>query len=496
MQSIDTTEWLLFMALMIHLIMAPGTKVEESFNVQACHDILYHGLNLSAYDHHDFPGVVPRTFVGPIILSIPLFPVVRLFEIFSIPKYWSLVAVRFLLGSTAVLAFCNFARSVGKHFGHHVATFLRLITLSQFHILFYCSRPLPNIFAFIGVLIVYQLWLDEKFAKAVRVATVFTFLFRFELVLLFAPLFAVPLVYRRIPLCGLNGAVWNGIIALTLTLLLSVPIDSLMWRRLVWPEGEVVWFNVILNRSHEYGRYPFLWYFYSALPRALLASLPFCFVGVVLDRRLRYVFLPAALFILLYSLLPHKELRFIIYVFPLLNILAATACARMWINRQKSWFRFLIAVGFALHILANMIGTVVFVYASARNYPGANAIGYLQHMQRFDRNKPISVYIDNFAAQTGVSRFLQLYSSWEYNKTENLPPSDLRRFDFLLLGSYRERNYVKEVVANFSATHRVLFPVTCFERIRWRRSSKFPYFWPRIYLRDKMVVLKKFSKSR
>lgn len=65
------------LTILTHLVGAPYTKVEESFNLQATHDILQYGLatrNAAAslradYDHFTFPGVVPRTFVGPVILS-------------------------------------------------------------------------------------------------------------------------------------------------------------------------------------------------------------------------------------------------------------------------------------------------------------------------------------------------------------------------------------------------------------------------------------------
>ncbi|VDM65121.1 unnamed protein product [Strongylus vulgaris] len=94
MDNIEGSEWMVVIAMLIHLLMAPGTKVEESFNVQATHDLIYHTYNISAlhfqYDHNEFPGVVPRTFAGPIYLALFGLPMRFIFFLLDIPKFWML----------------------------------------------------------------------------------------------------------------------------------------------------------------------------------------------------------------------------------------------------------------------------------------------------------------------------------------------------------------------------------------------------------------------
>jgi len=104
----------------------------------------------------------------------------------------------------------------------------------------------------------------------------------------------------------------------------------------MWPELYVLYYNTVLNKSHEWGTSPWYWYFLAAIPKSVTVAIPFLLVGLVyrtkgalLDMDIVDVVSPAVIFVGLYSLLPHKELRFIFPALTLFNLGGAMGLAKM-----------------------------------------------------------------------------------------------------------------------------------------------------------------------
>lgn len=146
--------FVIFPAIAIfHLHMSPYTKVEESFNIQAIHDILEFGVPMSnatakfvnQFDHMTFPGAVPRTFIGALTLAGLSKPEIWLGNLSGMAAQ---THVRAVLGGINATAMALFARSVERAYGPIAATWYVVLQASQFHVWYYASRTLPNMFAF------------------------------------------------------------------------------------------------------------------------------------------------------------------------------------------------------------------------------------------------------------------------------------------------------------------------------------------------------------
>lgn len=448
---------LLYIVASLHLLLCPFTKVEESFNIQAVHDILYHRHNLSEYDHNEFPGVVPRTFIGPLIISMLCSPAVGVLFLSGFNKFWVQYAVRLTLALTVIVTWSRLRNVIQKQFGNTFAWWYSLITITQFHFMFYMSRPLPNIMVLPLVLLAYEGWFSGSNKQFIISAGAAIVIFRSELAMLFGLFLIMNLYTRKIDIKTLFKIVVPagiGLIAIT------VIIDSIFWGRLLWPEAEVLWYNTILNKSSNWGTLPFLWYFYSALPRGLGPSFILIPVGVYLDRRLVPVIALSFSYILLYSFLPHKELRFIIYVFHLLNLAPASVISHVYVRRQKAPVYELCFWASILVLIGNLIMTLAFVLVAMTNYPGGAAI---TRFHKLVKNEPyVNVHICNLAAQTGVSRFTQIHDNWLYNKTENLEPHQLEDYTHLLIEA--KSKYSSSVKA-LSESHEILDSIESFSHI-------------------------------
>ena len=467
-------DFIFLLSVLLYVRLAPYTKVEESFNTQAVHDAIFHTNDLHLWDHKEFPGVVPRTFGGPLILGKVTKTVARAMEVFvnSNPvtkrifrseQVWGelkhlvetlneeetfvrtkmhyQVIMRMVLGLLSTFSLHRFHSVIGKNFGNDVAVYASVLALAQFHLAFYASRPLPNIFAFVLTTFALSLWLeDRKNLKinrsvldtlAVAIVSMVVAVFRCDNILLLAPLGVHVTLFRMTDIYDASLRIIANVMAMVTAILAfayaSISIDSKHWdKEFLWPEWEVLSFNNPMgaNRSHEYGTKPFLWYAYSALPRMLLIAYPLSVYGFTQERRCRSAFTIASFFVFAFSFLGHKELRFLFPVLPLFNFCGACGMHRLTLNRKKGKnVAILHAFAWVGILVSSAISIGVFANASIANYPGGEALAVFHELNpEHNTLGHVRIHIDDHCAQTGASRFGQAYHDHNvilYNKRQD-----------------------------------------------------------------------------
>ena len=195
------------------------------------------------------------------------------------------------------------------------------------------------------------------------------------------------------------------------------------------------------------------------------------------------MFLIAFSFVFFYSILPHKELRFLFPVLPLWNISAATALVHLFgigmsptnpnqkqliaskpvkegdLENLLTCASIVVRAATVLALLAGSCVTILSLGASRLNYPGGvamhemHAIGAGRAKEALANGTCLKVHVGVFPAMTGVSRFSEKGPPWRYSKQEDVDAAWLleNEFDYLLSANATvEGFYLVKSVEGFS----------------------------------------------
>lgn len=519
MKFVYFLDLLLAAAVFYHLWNAPYTKVEESFNIQAIHDIVNYGVHpdqLKNYDHQVFPGVVPRTFVGSLLIGgivkaidyghtlikgVPL--VVKEGDSQLVVQY----VARGVLGLANVLGLLKLRNSLNKvafieknaKTRGAIGVFYTLFLIVQFHVPYYSTRTLPNFIALPFVTYAFGKLIEGNMAGLTWLA--FTaVIFRVEIGVLAVTIsFISSLGFGQ---SDIQINLYFLVVGTVVGVLVTVLVDSYFWGEWVWPELESFMYNVVNGNASEWGVEPYGAYFKKYLlnffrpPHILLLVV----LGLLVDpandgtptkvtddnklivthparNSLRILTISAILYIAFMSKQPHKEWRFIVYTVPIFTLQAANGLA----NVTRKWST-LFAHKLLLFIMlastgVSVVYTLMMSYASSFNYPGGEAVTFLNdYIVNSKANENVLVHMDVASCMSGITKFTELHTpNVVFDKTEEL--EELSRlwnnFTHMITEVDMDKPRKEETLIKYDRTHwKKLKTVNSFTRINF-----FPFMY-------------------
>jgi len=120
------------------------------------------------------------------------------------------------------------------------------------------------------------------------------------------------------------------------------------------------------------------------------------------------------------SFQPHKEWRFIIYVIPILTILAANGFSNIFIKWSASIFNKLLILTCIAFMLIGILLSAIMGYVSSFNYPGGDALLFVNKYINENNGQKYLVHMDVASCMSGINRFGEIHNnSVVYDKTED-----------------------------------------------------------------------------
>ena len=462
MGGVSYLDGLLIAVSSLHLLKAPFTKVEESFNIQAIHDILNYGVfDVSKYDHIQFPGAVPRTFTSALIVASLVKPVVLLKSLFEAPQSTQIETQLMVRGTIGLLNCLSIiylrnalqeclaatetetrdnnktpeTKAEGEGVGGEeeeeeevrnnsfsfAGTWFILFVVASFHLMFYSTRTLPNFIITFSLTNIALAWTLKQINHwAIFLLAVTAIIFRLEVAALGSGIALFSVLSHRITL---PRAIKFGVYGIGIGMGISLTIDSYFWGTWVVPEVNAFIFNVMMGNSAMWGTEPALAYLYKYLPIIFFPQTVILLnhLGLKLaPTNLKIVAFASYFHIAVLSLQPHKEWRFIVYSIPAIMVVGAVGAAHLWENLRTRYYPLVYLL--PLSPLISFCISMLFLFISGMNYPGGDALMKLNDYIVENNITNVTVHASVPACMTGITLFGSLdYSKYgvTYDKTEN-----------------------------------------------------------------------------